>query len=186
MSKINHARPSLRYLDNLRRELSRYPSTAAIVAKPVARASGSTTKLAANIQSFTALTTKQQQVLGQLINTYGIYMDAITAHIESIVGLGNMARREKLRDASRVDVVNASVEFVLQCLADEMAGAPGVLRWYAQLQKLLLKAERPSWSELNTILNEDCLTKVEARLFSGGTDLASETSIKPGISTTRT
>lgn len=169
MSKINHARPSLRYLDNLRRELSRQPSTATIVTRPTVRASGISGKLAAHICSFNGFTDAQQQVLGRLIQTYGLYMDAVLAHIDSIMGPGNQTRRQKLRDAARIDVVIAGTGFVLQCAVDEAAGEPGVLRWYAQLQKLLPKGERSSWNELNTILNEDVLADLEARLADGRT-----------------
>jgi len=167
MSRIDHNRPSLRYLDNLRRELSRVPLISqpawalpqapvrpAPTHQPQARPAASAAAYERHIQRFDALTQEQQQVLDHMINAYGALIDARLAELEVFLepGKRRKERRAAREKAERV-VSNACSAFHKQCRLEAAGGKSPTREWYRKLLTLL-GPERTHWEELEIIIKE--------------------------------
>jgi len=177
MTRLNHKRPSLRYLDNLRRELSKRPTLADLVTAPMAgtavvkrcqtvRTCRPQNRPAFNrhIETFDQLKVDQQRAIGALIEHYARYQEASSLYLQYFLTPRKSGKMRKAREAARLDLAQVGADYILQCVRDAAAMAPGVLEWLARLKRLMTRDERREWEELNEILITESAPMAEARL----------------------
>lgn len=164
MTKLNHNRPSLRYIDNLRRELRRENRPAPHWFNPdrIDKFGVQLSKpesLSAYILDFGKLELRQQEIAGCAIETFGEYLEASTAVISLIMGGKSKARkaaREAQETALEAFVVSGAV-LVGTIINDMKEQRHGFWEWFQDFYAGLDRQSKFTWSDFADLLLKESL-----------------------------
>jgi hypothetical protein len=164
VSKINHNRPYLRYIDNLRRELRREdrPSPTwfdpdnlpklGLRAEPAA-------SYPEYVVEFGKLPVRQQEIAGCAIEAFGTYMDTCLTAISLVIKGKSKARKaaKKAQDAALEGFVVAGAVLVGTIIEDMAEKRIGFWGWFQSFYEGLDRQERLGWSDFAEMLLGDSL-----------------------------
>jgi hypothetical protein len=157
MTKLNFARPQLRYNDNLRRELSRNVTRSdAIEAhhrllSNLAPHEPTTPKY---LQAFSALSLHKQTVVNHLFGAWAAEMDALSAYLTSSVGKRSKEKK-KAAYAAQEKLVLAGAIFVRETLEELANNESGVWEWVKSLRRGRDVHWQMSMADLSQLLIEE-------------------------------
>ena len=164
MTKINHNRPSLRYLDNLRREIERENRPAPSWFNP-ARVEQFGIQLAepesfpGYVSDFQRLPINQQEIAGCAIEAFSAYLDANLGVISLI-----MKGKAKARTAAKAAQEQTHENFVVAgavlvgTIIDDMADKrDGFWQWFQRFHAGLDRQSKFTWSDFAETLLGDSL-----------------------------
>ncbi|MDU0359783.1 hypothetical protein RWK44_05050 [Rhizobium sp. 25PS6] len=132
MTKIDHNRPSLRLLDNYRRELKSQQREYS-VHDASSRSSLGNSRMP-NVTP--AAQTKILQMLDQAdayYRAFSDYLKSISPKAETPIRKKRATLKEKL-DESKVSLTDSCVQIVLEAMREKTDGKTGVLKWLEWLQ----------------------------------------------------
>jgi hypothetical protein len=164
VTKLNHNRPSLRYLDNLRREIRRENRPAPSWFNP-ARVEQFGIQLAEPesfpdyVSDFGRLPIKQQEIAGCAIEAFGAHLDAISGVISLIMKGKAKARKaaKELEEQAHEDFIVAGAVLVGTIIDDMAAKRDGFWQWFRRFHAGLDRQSKLTWSSFAEALLEDCL-----------------------------
>lgn len=162
MTKLNHGRPNLRYLDNLRRELRRENRPAPCWFDPERIESfgvrlAEPEKLPEYVVDFGKLDRKQQEFAGCAIEAFGTYLDA-SATVISLF----MRGKAKARKAAKIVQEKALETFIVSgavlagsVIEDMAAKRSGFWQWFQVFYEGLDRQSKFTWADFgDTLLND--------------------------------
>ncbi|TBZ06263.1 hypothetical protein [Rhizobium leguminosarum] len=133
MTKINHNRPTLRLLDNYRRELKAQQREYS-VADDIPRGSVGKSRMPSLSQ------TAQARII-DMFDRASAYFRVFSNYLESISPAAGISLRkkrasleEKLNEA-KMGLTDSCVQIVLEALREKIDGQTGVIKWLDWLQK---------------------------------------------------
>jgi hypothetical protein len=162
MVKINHSRPSLRYLDNLRRELAREDRPSPTWFDPAKIKARSIRlepeeSLPAYVLAFADLPERQQQIADCAFEAYSEYMETSTKVISLVLGGKSKAKKTAKREHEE-----AREAFILQCavlastiLEDLAAERSGFWGWFQDFFAGLDNPSKWAWTDFGEMLLEE-------------------------------
>lgn len=164
MTRINHNRPSLRYLDNLRREIRREDRPAPSWFNPD-RAKQFGVQLAKPesfpeyVSDFGKLPVNQQEIAGCAIEAFGAYLDANLGVISLIMKGKSKARKaaKKAQDQAHETFIIAGAVLVGTIIEDMAAKRDGFWQWFQRFYAGLDWQSKLTWSDFGNTLLEECL-----------------------------
>lgn len=132
MAKLNHNRPTLRLLDNYRRELRsqvhEYRGSEAVSAKSI-----SDNRMPDVSQS-------AQEIIFSVFDAAGLYFEALSNLLKTLSpDAGKSLRKKKgslqkeIEDA-KSNLINACVELVVEAMREKLEGKKGVIDWLTWFQ----------------------------------------------------
>ena len=164
MTKLNHNRPSLRYIDNLRRELrredrpkpdwfnpNRIEKFGIRLAEPKA--------LPAYILNFGRLDQKQQEIAGCAIEAFAAHLESSIAVISLIVGGKPKARKaaRQAQETAHETFIVAGAVLVGSIIEDMVARRNGFWQWFQEFYAGLDRQSKFTWSDFADTLLGDSL-----------------------------
>lgn len=164
MTKMKHTRPSLRYIDNVRRELLRENRPAPNWFEPEKlKALGVRIKeqeaLPQYIEEFGNLPQSQQEIAGWAINAYSTYMDANLEVLELFMKGGSKARKlaKTNQEIAYENLVTASAVLAGSIIDDFAENRPGFREWYQDFFSALDRQAQSGWEGFSEIILEEGL-----------------------------
>lgn len=168
MAKMNHNRPSLRYLDNYRRELRREdrPTPSWFHPEKIKAYGIASTKLEKfpeYLKSFSNLNPKQQSIMGEVIEKYNIYLDSCISVIDLIMAsnskktLAKRKAKQNAKDDAYESLVVMGASLANEILNDLEHKQDGVLKWFCDFIDYFDEKTQTSWRDLLDIILEESL-----------------------------
>ena len=163
-NKINHNRPHLRYIDNLRRELRREdrPSPnwfdpGQIEALSVTMQQPET--FPSHVIDFQKLELGQQKIASCAMGTYSEYMEATCVVISRIIGSNAKARKAAkiAQDAAHESFVVTGAVLFGSIIDDAAAGRQGYLNWFQRFYEGLDNQSKSAWTDFTELLMKESL-----------------------------
>ena len=164
MTTLNHNRPNLKYLDNLRRELRREDRPAPYWFNPDRIEQFGVRliepeELPAHIMEFGRLDPKQQEIAGCAIEAFGAYLDASTTVISLLFGGKSKAKgaaKSAQEEALETFVISGAV-LAGSIVGDMAAKQDGFLQWFQRFYEGLDRQSKFTWSDFGEMLMGDSL-----------------------------
>lgn len=132
MTKLNHNRPTLRLLDNYRREL-----------KSLQREYSVTDDTRHHAEGYSRMPSVSQAAQAKILNMFDqaeAYYRSFSSYLKSISPNAGSSPRKKRRsskealDKSRADLTDSCVQLVLEAMREKIEGKTGVIKWLEWLQ----------------------------------------------------
>lgn len=149
MSKINHSRPVLRYIDNVRREAAR-PGVADWRTGPMQPATGR--GLSSVMVAFDELPDDHRGIFNLCLARFGEFLEAQAAYIEAIGKRGASRGRKAAAEAARAALVEATAVLIWMEVEAAQKGYTGALTWYGKFHRTLSTDDRRAWEWFDGIL----------------------------------
>jgi hypothetical protein len=173
MVKINHNRPSLRYLDNLRRELARenrpsptwfHPENIEAHSMRFEREES----FPAYVLAFAKLPERQQQIAGCAIDAFCEYMDASTKVISLVLGGKSKAKKFAKREQEETrEALTIQCAVLASTIMDDLAaGRSGFWDWFQDFYANLDNPSKWAWTDFGEMLLEEGLPLYMAQQMS--------------------
>ena len=163
-NKLNHSRPYLRYIDNLRRELRREDRPAPHWFDPDRIETfgvrlAEPDKLPTHIAGFATLDPKQQEIAGCAIEAFGEYLGASTAVVSLVIsGKAKAKKAANLAQDVALETFVVSGAVLVGTIVDDMAAArPGFWRWFQAFYEGLDRQSKFTWADFGEMLMGDSL-----------------------------
>ena len=176
MTKLNHRRPSLRYLDNFRREIRKAPTPIPDwYANPAAKKLlPETDMLPSYMQEFAKLSELQRLAMGRVIEAFARFQETVLADISELFSKNKKKRQTltRARDEAHGFLVVLGAAMFHQIIRDAANGSAALLQWYLKFVGGLDHRTRLAWSELDYVLTEESLPLYEAWLTNEETEEA--------------
>ena len=133
MAKLNHNRPTLRLLDNYRRELRsqvhEYRGSEAVSAKSIS-----------DNNRMPDVSQSAQEIIFSMFDAAGLYFEALSNLLKTLSpDAGKSLRKKKaslqkeIEDA-KSNLTNACVELVVEAMREKLDGKKGVIDWLTWFQ----------------------------------------------------
>lgn len=165
MTKINHNRPTLRLLDNYRRELKSQ-------AHDYKNSEDVSTKTD-NIHRMPNVSQSAQEIILSIFDAAGIYFDKFSNYLKTISpDAGKSLRKkrgflQKEMEEAKSNLTNSCVKIVIEAMREKLEGKKGVLAWLIWLQD---EAQRTNNYGLFDILElgiKPAFEKIDAAIAEG-------------------
>jgi hypothetical protein len=163
-NKINHNRPYLRYIDNLRREIGRENRPSPTWFNPdridsLGVAMRQPETLPTYVIDFQKLPARQQEIAGCAIDAFGAYLNATSVVISKIMGAKSKARKaaKDAQDEAHEEFVVAAAVLVGTIIEDMAAGREGYWGWFHHFYDGLDSQSKMAWSEFSELLLKEGL-----------------------------
>lgn len=157
LTRINHSRPVLRYLDNFRREAGRIGAADWRSSAMKPQSTSGTDEL---MIQFDLLDEEQRGIFNICLERYLAYIDAQGAYIASIGGKRRSKGVKAKFGTAKAEFVTAAAVLLLLELEAQGRGDLGALDWYGRFHKSMPDQDRRSWDDFNTLLFEDAMDEL--------------------------
>jgi len=145
LSKINHDRPNLRYIDNLRRELAREVSPDFVLRDNVKGQQHLETSN--TVSGIPSLDANAKKIAISLLNLLQRYVENQSLQIKAVVSKrGKKLREKQMILSSEADwlekkILEQSIELVFDALKKELIGDSSVTKWIDWLQSEAIRTD---------------------------------------------
>lgn len=163
-NKLNHNRPYLRYIDNLRRELRREdrPSPSWFDPQNLSKFGMQTEASAFSpsyVTAFGTLPHRQQKIASCAIEAFGVYLDSCLSAVSLVMNGKSKARAaaKKAQDEAFETFVVSGAVLVETIIEDMAAKREGFWSWFQSFYAGLDRQEKLTWSDFAEMLMGDSL-----------------------------
>lgn len=172
MVKINHSRPYLKYIDNIRREANkatqRYQPENASISRPKGSSQAKRITFWDKMAAI-ELTVDENELIFLLFEKTGEYFDTSSDAISLILAKGKGKRRKKLQAESELiyrELVSIGEQLVASEILEQYKGRKeGVFAWLNLLKpKLIRDGADGLWDLINNHVLKEAFDAVERRL----------------------
>lgn len=170
MTKLNHARPIFRYLDNLRREMRNAPAGAVpddYGGEPITVVTRTGKPRKALMPR---LTNTEAEIAFGMLEALSAYIDSDLAVIQTFPklkakGKGNTAMAMAARDVAEEALVKACAQFLIQGMQSKQQGREHLINWYGWLHDVFEEQGETglcsAWETLNEWAMKSASEQVE-------------------------
>ncbi|UIJ83135.1 hypothetical protein [Rhizobium leguminosarum] len=133
MTKINHDRPTLRLLDNYRRELKSQ-------AKEYKKFDN-VHITSANKNRMPTVSQAAQEIILSIFDAANVYFDASSSYLKTMLpDAGKSLRKKKMSlqkelEDAKSNLVNSCVKILIEAMREKLEGKKGVVAWLSWLQE---------------------------------------------------
>lgn len=92
-------------------------------------------------------------MIGRMIETYILLVEARASEVESLSGPGNRGKRTAAREIAQQKTLVTCAAFNAHCDAEEATGLSATREWYRKLLTVL-GSDRQYWSELEEVMKQ--------------------------------
>ncbi|MGO8212104.1 hypothetical protein ACC782_34800 [Rhizobium ruizarguesonis] len=162
MTKINHSRPTLRLLDNYRRELKSQQREYSVADDTPHHAEG-----------YGRMPRVSQTAQAKILNMFDqadAYYRSFSGYLKSISPDAGSSPRKKRRslketlDKSRADLTDSCVQVVLEAMREKIDGKTGVIKWLEWLQSEAQRTDDHGLYDIFEIGVKPAFKRVEAAI----------------------
>jgi len=157
MTKLNHSRPLLRYIDNIRREIN-----------IDTRRSTSAPALCKEDEGIFSLNSSEEVAVIIFLDSIEKYLEAESAIFEALAK--DITKKVKLvkRNNAEIDLKKTATIFLAHMFVAELKGRTGLTKFYKHIE-LEIKANNPFlWETINDIAMKEAVDKLSAFLTANG------------------
>lgn len=162
MTKINHNRPTLRLLDNYRRELQSQQREYSV-----------SEDTRHDMEGYGRMPSVGQTAQAMILNMFDqadAYYRSFSSYLKSISPDASPSLRKKRRssketlDKSRADLTDSCVEIVLEAMREKIDGKTGVIKWLEWLQREAQRTDDHGLYDIFEVGVKPAFQRVEAAI----------------------